>query len=146
MLHGPLPPEGGPTRHPLVGSRTAALGGKFTSRWAWPASPLNFTSTRSKHAHRPRDVVAVLGRRPLDGDGVVCLDLDHRVDEGAVAGWARRVLEATGDTWVEVSAARDGLHVWGLYGTDRYIAVTGWTHAGGLRRLGDLQKVTDSPL
>ena len=50
----------------------------------------------------------------LDGDGVVCLDLDHCVDdEGTVAGWARNVLDAVDGTWVEVSASGDGLHVWG---------------------------------
>ncbi|MFB7594304.1 bifunctional DNA primase/polymerase [Streptomyces sp. NPDC056160] len=101
----------------------------------------------------------------LDGDGVVCLDLDHCVDdEGTVAGWARNVLDAADGTWVEVSASGDGLHVWGygelphgrritvgggsveLYGDGRYIAVTGRTFDGTPRRLGDLQHVIDSLL
>jgi primase-polymerase (primpol)-like protein len=101
----------------------------------------------------------------LDGDSVVCLDLDHCLDdEGAVAGWARNVLDAAGDTWVEVSQGGDGLHIWGygalphgrritvgggsveLYGTGRYIAVTGRTFGGTPQRLGDLQHVIDSLL
>ncbi|MCX4705661.1 DNA primase [Streptomyces sp. NBC_01373] len=101
----------------------------------------------------------------LDGDGVVCLDLDHCLDsEGAVAGWARGILDAAGSTWVEVSVSGDGLHVWGhgelphgrritvgggsveLYGTGRYIAVTGDTWGDTPRRLGDLQHVIDSLL
>ncbi|MFF7171105.1 bifunctional DNA primase/polymerase [Streptomyces pseudovenezuelae] len=98
----------------------------------------------------------------LDGDGIVCLDLDHCVDtEGAVAGWAQGVLDAAGDTWVEISASGDGLHVWGhgvlphgrritvgggsveLYGTGRYIAVTGRTFGGTPRSLCDLQHLID---
>ncbi|MGW7197537.1 DNA primase [Streptomyces chryseus] len=103
----------------------------------------------------------------LDGDGVVCLDLDHCLDaEGEVAGWARNVLDAIdGSTWVEVSQGGDGLHIWGygelqsgrritvdgggsveLYGTGRYIAVTGRTFGGTPQRLGDLQHVIDSLL
>lgn len=101
----------------------------------------------------------------LDGDGVVCLDLDHCLDsEGTVAGWARNVLDSVdGSTWVEVSQSGDGLHVWGhgrlpgdagrrlrlddgsveLYATGRYIAVTGRTFGDTPQRLGDLQHVIE---
>ncbi|MCX4606976.1 bifunctional DNA primase/polymerase [Streptomyces mirabilis] len=104
----------------------------------------------------------------LDGDGVVCLDLDHCLDdEGAAAGWAQGVLDAVGDSaWVEVSQGGDGLHIWGygelpgdagrrlqlgdgtveVYGDGRYIAVTGVTFGGTPQRLGDLQYVIDSLL
>lgn len=98
----------------------------------------------------------------LDGDGVVCLDLDHCLtSDGAVAGWAQNVLDAVGPTWVERSVSGDGLHVWGtgslphgrripldggtveLYGDGRYIAVTGETWGGTPRRLADLSGVID---
>jgi primase-polymerase (primpol)-like protein len=104
----------------------------------------------------------------LDGDGVVCLDLDHCLDtDGTLAGWARNILDAVaGSTWVEVSQGGDGLHVWGhgrlpgdagrrlqlgdgsveVYATGRYIAVTGQTFGDTPRRLGDLQHVIDSLL
>ncbi|WP_125262328.1 bifunctional DNA primase/polymerase [Streptomyces alboflavus] len=104
----------------------------------------------------------------LDGDGLVCLDLDHCLDaEGTVAGWARNILDMAADsTWVEVSPSGDGLHVWGhgqlpddagrrlqlgdgtveLYSTGRYIAVTGRTFGDTPQRLGDLQHVIDSLL
>lgn len=102
----------------------------------------------------------------LDGDGVVCLDLDHCLDEhGELAGWARTILDAAGPTWVEVSRSGDGLHLWGygtlphgrritvggggsveLYGTGRYIAVTGRTFGDTPQRLGELQHVIDSLL
>ncbi|MFQ6851260.1 DNA primase [Streptomyces sp. 35M1] len=102
----------------------------------------------------------------LDGDGVVCLDLDHCLDEhGEPAGWARTILDAAGPTWVEVSRSGDGLHLWGygtlphgrritvggggsveLYGIGRYIAVTGCTFGDTPQRLGELQHVIDSLL
>jgi primase-polymerase (primpol)-like protein len=104
----------------------------------------------------------------LDGDGVVCLDLDHCLDaDGTVVAWAQGVLDAAGGTWAEVSASGDGLHVWGygrlpggtgrrlrlggggsveVYGDGRYITVTGRTFGGTPQRLGDLQTVIDSLL
>lgn len=102
----------------------------------------------------------------LDGDGIVCIDLDHCIDdEGRVSPWARRILDAAGQTWVEISRSRKGLHVWGrgslphgrrihldgggtaeLYGDGRFIAVTGETFGGTPRRLGDLTRVIDSLL
>jgi primase-polymerase (primpol)-like protein len=95
----------------------------------------------------------------LNGDGVVCLDLDHCLYGDRVAPWAQRILDAAGPTWVERSVSGDGLHVWGygelphgrrvsvgtgtveLYGTGRYIAVTGDTWGDTPRRLGDLSAV-----
>lgn len=122
-------------------------------------------STWSRHRDAARSAAGTGLGFVLDGDGVVCLDLDHCLDdEGAVAGWARNVLDAVGDTWVEVSQGGDGLHVWGygelphgrritvgggsveLYGTGRYIAVTGTTFGDTPQRLGDLQHVIDSLL
>jgi primase-polymerase (primpol)-like protein len=105
----------------------------------------------------------------LDGDGVVCLDLDHCLDEqGDPAPWARTILDAVGgSSWVEVSRSGDGLHVWGtgvlpggagrrvtvggggsveLYGAGRFIAVTGRTFGDTPSRLSDLQHVIDSLL
>ncbi|MCT9142932.1 hypothetical protein [Streptomyces violarus] len=100
----------------------------------------------------------------LDGDGVVCLDLDHAVVDGELLPWAQRIVDAAGSTWVEVSLSGTGLHIWGrgslphgrriavgsgsveLYGIGRYIAVTGRTWGDTPRRLGDLQHVIDSLL
>ncbi|WP_328721746.1 bifunctional DNA primase/polymerase [Streptomyces sp. NBC_00247] len=101
----------------------------------------------------------------LDGDGVVCLDLDHCLDQdGAPLPWAQTILAAADGTWVEVSRSGDGLHVWGLgslesgrritfhggsvelYADGRYIAVTGATFGDTPRRLGDLQHVIDALL
>jgi primase-polymerase (primpol)-like protein len=101
----------------------------------------------------------------LDGDGIVCLDLDHALDGGELLPWARPIVEAADGCWAEVSMSGDGLHIWGhgalphgrritvdgggsveLYGDGRYIAVTGRTFGDTPQRLGDLQQVIDSLL
>ncbi|MFJ3719060.1 DNA primase [Streptomyces sp. NPDC090057] len=101
----------------------------------------------------------------LDGDGVVCVDLDHALDEqGRALPWARRILERTPGCWTEVSVSGRGLHVWGygrleagrrlsmdggsveLYGWGRFIAVTGRGYGSTPARLGDLQPLLDELL
>lgn len=76
----------------------------------------------------------------LDGDGVVCVDLDHCLyGRGRVQPWAADLLASMPKTYVEVSPSGDGLHVWGfgvvgagrrtlgieVYGRGRYLTVTG---------------------
>ncbi|AAR29720.1 DNA polymerase/primase [Streptomyces phage VWB] len=127
------------------------------------------SSTDSSTWSRYRDAVASSAGAGigfvLDGDGIVCLDLDHALDvDGEVLPWAQRIVEAAGATWVEVSRSGSGLHVWGrgslphgrriavgsgsveLYGTGRFIAVTGRTFGDMPRRLGDVQHIIDALL
>lgn len=77
------------------------------------------------------------------GGGVGCIDLDHALVGGVLSAPARRILDAVGPTWVEVSPSGDGLHVWGrlpeapgrvmtideqaveVYSVGRYMTVTG---------------------
>ena len=91
----------------------------------------------------------------LNGDGVVCVDLDGCVEDGRPSAWAQRILDLFPGAAVEVSLSGRGLHVWGVgpnvsrifeldgkrvevYADKRYIAMTGvW-----LRR-GDLVDLTD---
>jgi primase-polymerase (primpol)-like protein len=99
----------------------------------------------------------------LDGDGVVCLDLDHCVDgRGGVAAWARQVLDRLPATYIEVSASGTGLHVFGfgfvergrhvrvdggtveVYGWGRYIAVTGDRFTSAPARLADISEAIAS--
>jgi len=96
----------------------------------------------------------------LDGDGVVCLDLDHCLTDGVLAGWAVELLEQLPPTYTEVSPSGEGLHVWGfgsaprgrlltipgggrsaVYGWGRYITVTGWRWQDAPSRLADLSVV-----
>lgn len=76
------------------------------------------------------------------GNGVGCIDLDHCLVDGSVEPWARDVLDANPNTYVEVSMSGTGLHVFGwlaeapgrkfrdgrnveVYSRGRYIAATG---------------------
>jgi primase-polymerase (primpol)-like protein len=79
----------------------------------------------------------------LNGDGIVCLDLDHCLAGGVPTTEVAGLLERLPRTYVEVSPSGDGLHVWGrgdvragrrlvvdgvsveVYGSGRYITVTG---------------------
>ena len=117
-------------------------------------------ATWSRYADAARSTAGAGLGFVLNGDGVVVVDLDHCLDGDRVAPWAVRVLELAGGTWVERSVSGDGLHVWGLgrvpqgrrvaldgggtaevYGSGRYIAVTGRTWGGTPRRLGDVQRL-----
>ncbi|MDT0302913.1 bifunctional DNA primase/polymerase [Streptomonospora wellingtoniae] len=93
----------------------------------------------------------------LAGDGIVCIDLDHCIGAGGeLSPLAQALLERCPPTYIEVSPSGDGLHVWGrgevvrgrrmrrrggpveLYGSGRYITVTGKPHGGAPAVLGDL--------
>jgi primase-polymerase (primpol)-like protein len=96
----------------------------------------------------------------LNGDGIVCVDLDHCVTNGKLEPWATDILAGCPATFTELSVSGSGLHVWGLgdvtkgrklpapdgggievYGTARYIAVTGrrWsTSPAGLADISGL--------
>ncbi len=97
-----------------------------------------------------------------DVDDVVCLDLDHCLNPltGRLAPWAAAILRDAGTTYVEVSPSGDGLHIWGradvrqgrrirrpdgtaveIYGTGRYIAMTGRRHGSAPSILADISAV-----
>lgn len=90
----------------------------------------------------------------LNGDGIVCLDLDDCVQGGEPTTVARDFVRALGDTYVEFSPSGRGLHVWGfsdipkgrviaagslkveIYPSGRFITMTGKPYReGGLAEL-----------
>ncbi|CAB5217760.1 DNA primase/polymerase, bifunctional, N-terminal [uncultured Caudovirales phage] len=93
----------------------------------------------------------------LNGDGIICIDIDHCFDNlGVLQPWARRFLNRLPNTYVERSPSGNGLHVWGkanlpfggkhvdmvggrleVYGNSRYLTMTGDAF-GPSRRLADL--------
>lgn len=100
----------------------------------------------------------------LDGDGIVCLDLDHCLTGDQIADWAAAILQTCPPTYTEVSASGTGLHIWGrgrldrgrrirradgahieLYGTGRYIAL-GRPYGDTPATLADLSEVIDALL
>lgn len=78
----------------------------------------------------------------LNGDGIVCIDLDHCYN-GKPTAEAQALIDSLPETYIEVSPSGTGLHVWGyatlakghrfnrnglsveVYPSGRYITVTG---------------------
>lgn len=100
----------------------------------------------------------------LDGDGLVCIDLDHALLHGRPTAAAQRVLDLLpAGCFVEVSRSGQGLHVFGwaqrftggrrfvhegqaveIYASGRFIAITGNVWRPGA--LLDLDPVIDDLL
>lgn len=103
-----------------------------------------------------------LGYMLAEGDGIVCIDLDHCLEDGQLASWAREVLDRCPVSYTEVSPGGDGLHIWGrgelergrrirrggtaieVYGQGRYVAMTGRRFEDSPVRLADLSEVVAS--
>ncbi|MER6485757.1 DNA primase [Streptomyces virginiae] len=129
---------------------------------AMPASSTN-ARTWSTYTDAAASSAGVgLGFVLSDVDDVVCIDLDHCLNPltGRLAPWAAAILRDAGATYVEVSPSGDGLHIWGradvrqgrrirrpdgtaveIYGTGRYIAMTGRRHGSCPSILADLSAV-----
>lgn len=93
----------------------------------------------------------------LNGDGIVCIDLDNCLTGNQLAPWAKTILDQAPDTYVEISASGKGLHIFGtghvekgrrirrddganieVYPNGRYIAVTGRPYRKAPNTLTDL--------
>lgn len=96
----------------------------------------------------------------LADDGIVCVDLDHCLDDsGRLAEWAREIMDMMPATFTEVSPSGTGLHIFGrgrvdrgrrvrsggrsieVYDRGRYIAVTGDRFETAPPRLADISAV-----
>src|SRR5690349_14883840 len=115
-------------------------------------------ATWSSYREAKRSTVGVGLGFVLNGDGIVCLDLDHCVGpDGALSEGADVLVRLAGDTYIEVSPSGHGLHIWGyapglqcgrrvtfrgqpveVYPSGRYMTVTGRPFAGFERPLGDV--------
>lgn len=122
-----------------------------------PASSTNPATWSTFDQARACDVGDGLGF-VLAADGIACIDLDHCLDGGVLADWARDVLNMAGPTFVEVSPSGTGLHVFGLgsvgkgfrrdgveaYDRGRYMTITGRRFEGSPVRLGRIQYALDA--
>lgn len=127
--------------------------------------PASSTDPRTWSTHKDAGTSTAgvgLGFVLSDVDDVVCIDLDHCLNPltGRLAPWAAAIIRDAGATYVEVSPSGDGLHIWGraavrqgrkirrpdgtaveIYGTGRYITVTGRRHGACPSILADLSAV-----
>lgn len=99
----------------------------------------------------------------LNGDGIMCVDLDHCLVDGSPIPDVEQILSwIPPDTYVEVSPSGTGLHVWGtgaglvngrrftvdgcaveIYADVRYITVTNRPFANSPSTLGNIQQLID---
>ncbi|MEW2488785.1 bifunctional DNA primase/polymerase [Streptomyces sp. NPDC048411] len=99
----------------------------------------------------------------LNGDGIVCLDLDHAIAiDGSLKPWAADIVRTAGATYAEISPSGDGLHIFGyadvrhgrrirrsggyaveIYGTGRYLAMTGDRFRDAPSALADISVLVD---
>ncbi|WP_405858508.1 DNA primase [Streptomyces sp. NBC_00090] len=137
--------------------------GKVPLTTAGTAASSTNSRTWSTHKDATASTVGVgLGFVLSDADDIACIDLDHCLNPltGRLAPWAAAILRDAGTTYVEVSPSGDGLHIWGradvrqgrrirrpdgtaveIYGTGRYIAMTGRRHGSCPSILADLSAV-----
>ena len=111
-----------------------------SGRRASPTAP----GTWAKHDVAAQSKHGVgLGYVLRQGDGIVCIDLDHCVrPDGSLEPWAAEIVDRAPATFVETSPSGTGLHLWGrgelargrrirrddgaqieVYGTGRYIGL-----------------------
>lgn len=101
----------------------------------------------------------------LNGDGLVCIDLDHCLTNGQLVPWAQQILDQAPATYTEVSVSGTGLHIFGygqlakgrrirrpnganieVYPNGRFIAVTGTPYAKAPNTLTDLSGLLNTIL
>jgi len=81
----------------------------------------------------------------LNGDGVVCIDLDDCVADGIISSEAQGLIDSFPETFVEFSPSNRGLHLWGFgdIQAGRRFERNG-LKIGGLRNRGAYLTVTGS--
>lgn len=104
------------------------------------ASSIDSSSWVSWEVASSSDVGIGVGFVLSAADSIVCVDVDHCLDQrGRLMPWAVQRLAGMPATYVEVSPSGSGLHVWGfadvqkgrrvagveVYGSGRYLTVTG---------------------
>ena len=132
----------------------------MTGRAASSTDPSTWSSYRAAKESK----VGVGAGFVLNGDGIVCIDLDHCLSGGVPTRAVAEFLARVPATFIEVSPSGDGLHVFGrgtvergrklrrdgvnleVYGRGRYIAMTGRRFRQSPAALADLSDVLTSVL
>lgn len=124
--------------------------------WASTTNPAHRSPYEAAKASKVGDGLGFV----LNGDGIVCVDLDHCVEDGVVSPVAQSIVDHFVGCFVEISPSGSGLHIWGkasltsgrrfvwngqpveIYPDGRYITVTGNIYRNGLLAEMDLSLLT----
>ena len=137
-------PEEMKKRKRFVGWRKEELNGKVAklpfslidgkaNEWNYPERWINFNE--AKTMNEPLGFVLV------EEDRVICIDLDHAIQDGKLTSMAKEVVESFTGTYMELSQSGKGIHIFvqgtipdnlnlssrgiEIYKKNRYIALTG---------------------
>lgn len=80
------------------------------ARIASSTNPDTWTDYATAHKSRVGDGLGFV----LNGDGIMCIDLDYCVEDGEVNQLALDFIESLPETYIEFSPSGDGLHIWGF--------------------------------
>ena len=86
-----------------------------TPEFASPTNPSTWRDPNTVFAALQADTTGTLVGMGfvLNGDGTVCIDLDHAVDEnGNITPEAQQILDRFPDTFAEYSRSKRGIHIW----------------------------------
>jgi primase-polymerase (primpol)-like protein len=164
------------TKHRVYASRANKLPAEMLSRprWIRRTSTKRPVTTSGRQASSTKSATwstyteakaskAGVGLGFVLGEGIGCIDLDHCLIDGKLSSWAAAILDATPDTYIEVSQSGTGLHIFGhlpegpgrvfrdgrdveFYSVGRYIAVTGNRWENSPAKLADISGVVASIL
>ena len=116
-----------------------------TGYWASSTDPNTWSNYQTAKSSVHGDGLGFV----LNGDGIVCIDLDHCLQNGQLTAVAQMILDNTPGAYAEISPSGSGLHVWGyatldkgyrfevdgqpveIYPNGRYLTVTGRVYRKG---------------
>jgi primase-polymerase (primpol)-like protein len=78
--------------------------------WIAVTNPEHWSSYQDAKASKWGDGLGFV----LNGDGIVCIDLDHCVEDGKPNAEAQALLDSLPESYTEISPSGHGLHLWGF--------------------------------
>lgn len=107
--------------------------------WASSTDPKTWSDYQTAKASQHGDGLGFV----LNGDGIICIDLDHCITDGVITPVAKAIVDSLPDAYTEISPSGSGLHIWGradlvkgfrfdyqgqsveIYPNGRYLTMTG---------------------
>lgn len=123
--------------------------------WASSTNPTHWSPYEVAKSSKQGDGLGFV----LNGDGIICVDLDHCFDGGKLNAAAQAIVDLMPGAYVEISPSGNGLHIWGradlesgrrfvwngqaveIYPDGRYMTMTGNIYRNGGLPVLDVTKL-----